>query len=80
MGAISDWLSNWIIGVVTVVWVANFCLPLLVPAYHSDTAINGVFMSIVGGALVVKSRHRKPGQPAKPAGRHAASKSTKGRQ
>jgi len=55
-------LANWIVGVVTGVWLANF-LAALVPSlnYKPDPAIHGVFMLVAGGALALKRNNKKNG-------------------
>lgn len=46
--------------VVTAVWASNF-LAGLVPALHykPDQAINGIFMTIVGGMVALSARDKK---------------------
>jgi hypothetical protein len=53
-------LANAIIGIVTVVWSANF-IAQFVPGlgYHPDPAIHGVFMAVVGGALALSRKDAK---------------------
>lgn len=60
------WLSNAVIGVVTAVWVANFVAPMVVEGYESDPQLNLVFMTIVGGALALRSKKDddRPGKGA----------------
>jgi len=55
-------LANAIIALVSVVWAANFVAQFLVPGYTSDLAINGIFMSIVGGALLMGRKKDAAGQ------------------
>lgn len=55
------WLAHTIILVVTVVWLVNFIAGLVSTTYVGDTQLNLVFMSIVGGAVALKSRERTGG-------------------
>jgi hypothetical protein len=48
-----------IISVVTLVWVINFGLQFVVHDYHPDAAIDGVFLTVVGGAIAL-GRKGKP--------------------
>lgn len=48
-------LANAIIVLVTLVWAGNFAAGLFVPDYRSDPSLNFVFMTIVGGALALRS-------------------------
>lgn len=52
-------LAVFIVCVVTVVWLANFAAQFLVPGYHVDGYVHGIFFSVVGGALVA-SRGTSP--------------------
>lgn len=52
-------LANFVVVLVSVVWLANFVAPFLVPGYTSDPQLNLVFMSIVGGALALSRRGRQ---------------------
>lgn len=50
-------LANWVVGIVTGVWVANFAIALIPGLdYKPDPAIHGVFMLIAGGALTLKRK------------------------
>lgn len=49
-------LASGIIVVVTIVWVANFALPLINPNWHSDPVLHGVFMSLITGALALSKK------------------------
>lgn len=51
-----------ILAVVTTVWVVNLFLPMAVDDYEPSEYINGIFMTIVGGALMIrpKSEDKKP--------------------
>lgn len=53
-------LANVVVVLVSVVWAVNFAAPLFVANYTADPQLNLVFMTIVGGALALKSRE-KPG-------------------
>lgn len=47
-------LANFVIVLVCLVWAGNFVASLLLPEYRSDSALNFVFMTIVGGALALR--------------------------
>lgn len=49
-------LASAIIVLVSVIWAANFVLQFIVPEYHPDVTINGIFMAIVGGALALSRK------------------------
>jgi hypothetical protein len=49
-------ISNVIIVLISIVWVANFFAQFVVHDYHPDPSINGVFGAIVGGALALTRR------------------------
>lgn len=49
-------LASGIIVVVTIVWVANFVLPLVNSNWHSDPVLHGVFMSLITGALALSRK------------------------
>lgn len=51
-------LANSIVILVSIVWAANFVASVLLPDYQTDSTLNFVFMTIVGGALALK---RNPG-------------------
>lgn len=51
-------LANSIVVLVSIVWAANFVASVLLPGYTTDSTLNFVFMTIVGGALALK---RNPG-------------------
>lgn len=53
-------LANSIVILVSIVWAANFVASVLLPGYQTDSTLNFVFMTIVGGALALK---RSPGDP-----------------
>jgi hypothetical protein len=56
-GGLSDRSANVIIGVVTVVWAGNILAGMLqVNGYQPSEAINGIFLTIVGGAFVLRSK------------------------
>jgi hypothetical protein len=40
----------------TLVWAGNFMVSALLPGYRSDSTLNFVFMTIVGGALALRVR------------------------
>jgi hypothetical protein len=46
-------LATAIIAVVCVVWAANFAAQFIVPGYKLDSAIDGIFIATVGGALTL---------------------------
>jgi hypothetical protein len=43
-------IANFILIVVTVVWVVSFAMSLISQTYHPDPQINVIFMGIVGAA------------------------------
>lgn len=47
-------LTNAIVVLVCIVWAGNFAASVFVPGYQSDSAINFVFASVVGGALALR--------------------------
>lgn len=51
-------LANSIVILVSIVWAANFVASVFLPEYQTDSTLNFVFMTIVGGALALK---RNPG-------------------
>lgn len=53
-------LANSIVILVSIVWAGNFVASVLLPGYTTDSTLNFVFMTIVGGALALK---RNPGDP-----------------
>lgn len=59
-GVITPRIANWVIVVVTVVWVTSFIVSVVVPEYRADPQINVIFMGIVGGSLALKSRKPTP--------------------
>jgi hypothetical protein len=61
-GGLSDRTANILIGVVTVVWVANIAAGMFeLNGYKPSEAINGIFLTIVGGAMYVRSRSKDSG-------------------
>lgn len=56
-GGLSDRAANIIIGVVTAVWAGNILAGMLqVNGYQPSEAVNGIFLTIVGGAFVLRSK------------------------
>jgi hypothetical protein len=55
-------MSNVIVVLISIVWVANFFAQFIVANYHPDPSINGVFGAVVGGALALtrKADSAKP--------------------
>lgn len=54
---ISDRTATIVIGVVTTIWAANVVAGMLaLNGYSPSESINGIFMTIVGGAFVLRSR------------------------
>lgn len=47
-------LANAIVVLVSLVWVGNFVASITLPGYQTDSSINFVFMTIVGGALALR--------------------------
>lgn len=56
-------LATAIIAVVCLVWAANFAAQFIVPGYKLDSAIDGIFMATVGGALALS--YKQSGKHAK---------------
>lgn len=59
-GRVTSRMRTVVIAVVTAVWAANFAAGLI-PAleYQPDQAINGIFMTIVGGMVALGAREKK---------------------
>lgn len=56
---ISDRTATVIISVVTSIWAANIIAGMFeVNDYQPSETINGIFMTIVGGAFVLRARSR----------------------
>lgn len=55
-GLLPERLANWIIGVVTGVWVANFLAPFVFDTYKTSESINAIFMALVGTLFALKGR------------------------
>lgn len=56
-GGLSDRSANIIIGVVTAVWAGNIIAGMAsINGYQPSEAINGIFLTIVGGAFVLRSK------------------------
>lgn len=53
-------LANAIVVLVSLVWAGNFVASVWLPNYQTDSSINFVFMTIVGGALALR---RGPNDP-----------------
>lgn len=51
-------LASAIIVLVSIVWGCNFFLQFVVPTYHPDVTLNGVFMCLVGGALALSRKDK----------------------
>lgn len=49
-------LANAILVTVSIVWVINFGAQFVVPDYHSDVSINGIFIAVVGGAFALSRK------------------------
>jgi hypothetical protein len=47
-------VATAIVVLVAIVWAGNFAASVFVPGYQSDSALNFVFASIVGGALTLR--------------------------
>lgn len=56
------YLTNVIVTLVCIVWVANFFAQFVIKDYHPDPSINGVFGAIVGGALALTRRTGEGGE------------------
>jgi hypothetical protein len=67
-------LANFVIVLVCLVWAGNFVASLVLPEYRSDSSLNFVFMTIVGGALALRGdalparlvAALRPAQPPEP--------------
>lgn len=56
---VTDKTATWVIGVVTAVWAANIVLGMAqINDYQPSEAVNGIFMTIVGGAFALRARAR----------------------
>lgn len=58
--------ANIIIGVVTAVWATNILAAMAssvfdIGNYQPSESINGIFMTVVGGVLVLRTRSTKDG-------------------
>lgn len=53
---ISPSLANFVIVIVTIVWVTSFIVALVSATYKPDPQINVIFMAIVGGAMALKAK------------------------
>lgn len=51
-------LASAIIVLVSTVWTLNFGLQFLIPTYHPDVTLNGVFMTLVGGAFALSRKDK----------------------
>lgn len=58
-GGLSDRSANIIIGVVTAIWAGNIVAGMVqLNGYQPSEAINGIFLTIVGGAFVLRSKSK----------------------
>lgn len=56
---IGDRAANVIIGVVTAIWAGNIVAGMFeINNYQPSESINGIFMTIVGGAFILRARAR----------------------
>lgn len=56
---ISDRTANVIIIIVTIIWAGNIVAGMMkINDYQPSETINGIFMTIVGGAFVLRARSR----------------------
>lgn len=59
---ISDRTANWVIGTVTAMWVLNLLAGMFSTTlgidYTPSETVNGIFMAVVGGAFIARSRAR----------------------
>jgi hypothetical protein len=46
-----------VLSVIVVIWAVNFFAALFVDSYEPDPAINAVFTTIVGSALVLRAKN-----------------------
>lgn len=59
---LSDRSANILIGVVTAVWVANIAAGMVkLNGYQPSEVINGIFLTIVGGAFVARRKGEDEG-------------------
>lgn len=49
-------LAYAVMGLVSLVWAANFAAQFVVEGYTSDPLIHGIFMGIVGGAMALSRK------------------------
>lgn len=56
---ISPRMRNWVVGVVTFVWLSNF-VAVLIPQlkYEPDPTIHAVFMAVVGGLVALGAKDK----------------------
>lgn len=54
-------LASAIVVVVSIVWVVNFGAQFFIPTYHPDISINGIFMAVVGGGLMLARKGKGAG-------------------
>jgi hypothetical protein len=59
-------LANFVIIIVTIVWVTSFVVSLASASYHPDPQINVIFMAIVGGAMALKAKRGTGSDEKKP--------------
>jgi hypothetical protein len=54
---ISDETAKWVIWVVTGIWAGNIVVSMIPGSGHqASSEINGIFMTVVGGAFIIRSR------------------------
>lgn len=53
---LNEKLANFIIGMVTLVWIVNFGAVFVVEDYQPSESYNAIFLAIVGGVFALKNR------------------------
>lgn len=51
-------VANVIVAVVSLAWVANFVARFIFPGYSPDTALDGIFTTVIGAAFALSSHTR----------------------
>jgi len=64
-------LATAIVVLVSVIWAANFVLQFVIPSWHPDVTINGIFMGVVGTALALSRKDGGGGGGSSGGGAHA---------
>lgn len=55
----SDKTATVVIGIVTIIWAGNILAGVFaINGYTPSESVNGIFMTIVGGAFIIRNRNR----------------------